>query len=1010
MDDTFNKPQPKNKGIGKKTGRVVNPIELVPLIDLRHGSTSSSVVSSLALDSRTTSASSLASTEFSPSHTRSGAEYGVPHFKKVDGKHVVIPNLGASEESIFKQDTGFRGWTQGETQFGNPSSESGENLFPQNEGLRRRRPFDTIIPMEIEEGQHDTPARRPGKRPIAAAPKHGIGSLATGGSSLAETGANVASNIGLGLADLVHHHMQGGSMKWQSYEEDKMDYIKAAAERNLKAAEYHKEMERQHTAKMNGMEAIKLTEHRNKNKSAIENVHQRYTEYDKSHKQHQQPGVPEPMEMESGYPELIAPGFNYLGPGNQDMSKNPTNMVDAAAREHDLAYNNAKTSKDVANADDAFLSAMGEHVLAGLTGKNSLIQTAGAVVGGLGIGAKRVVENVIGVQYPSVDMPEVKSMFGIDKNGKNLNANQWLFGLNRGAKNKGLTGEAYDTYVRAAHNKLVSEFGSEEYNKNFKPTWKAFHLNKPEENQEAFDEFTPTLQHEFDLSFDETLLDSPTNAPTTSNSDRRENVIVPETPETPGSQGTADMSFDTPPNSGRRNGPAGGSEATTGGAVTGGAGVSLQAPTFFKARGYISEGDTKSYHNCFRIRAYGNALFEDTITARTATVAGEKGLVFPWVMLPVEYLSFFCPESFHNYLSEFPCAEIESIHVQVTPCGQMVDFTTLSVQTSAGTTAHTLYGSHAVGLNKQLPLRMVSITRNESAPMTLSSVQAATNIDPFVERLWGTRRPYGLTAESMGNNIAAASNTGGIIFPHTYTEVLEGPPKMTDGTGTRQTSIYPTSLGSWLPLSQYFEYYPLQPMTGKKIIDYSYTFPTDKRLRIGGVSWNLHSQIATARGVYLGPVEMLRRFKLKNDMINIASRDNNLDSVTNTAFAMTSARNAQAYKDIKLGEVNNNFLLMNQGKNCHDAIPSIHFGVEAVRANVPEANVDTFINASCDYKVETLIIFKVKDHGMLYNYNPLNNAGEIFLPSHLFSGVPIDGANGITNKVDSPLFNGKYTN
>lgn len=35
----------------------------------------------------------------------------------------------------------------------------------------------------------------------------------------------------------------------------------------------------------------------------------------------------------------VPPGYNYLGPGNTDFSKEPTNLSDQAARDHDLEYN-----------------------------------------------------------------------------------------------------------------------------------------------------------------------------------------------------------------------------------------------------------------------------------------------------------------------------------------------------------------------------------------------------------------------------------------------------------------------------------------------------------------------------------------------------------------------------------------------------------------------------------------------------------------------------------------------
>ena len=48
---------------------------------------------------------------------------------------------------------------------------------------------------------------------------------------------------------------------------------------------------------------------------------------------------------------LTVPGYKYLGPGNSLNRGQPTNQTDEAAKEHDEAYDKAKTSQEVSQAN-----------------------------------------------------------------------------------------------------------------------------------------------------------------------------------------------------------------------------------------------------------------------------------------------------------------------------------------------------------------------------------------------------------------------------------------------------------------------------------------------------------------------------------------------------------------------------------------------------------------------------------------------------------------------------------
>nr|QTZ83169.1 MAG: VP1 [Periparus ater ambidensovirus] len=112
-----------------------------------------------------------------------------------------------------------------------------------------------------------------------------------------------------------------------------------------------------------------------------------------------------PLENQdiSGNRGFVPPPFKYLGPGNSLNRGPPYNHIDAAAREHDIAYTEAKTKDDVYNADQKFLSESKKHLLAGITGEGTFSDSIGAAIGGVGIGTKHLIEKATNrVYYPSI--------------------------------------------------------------------------------------------------------------------------------------------------------------------------------------------------------------------------------------------------------------------------------------------------------------------------------------------------------------------------------------------------------------------------------------------------------------------------------------------------------------------------------------------------------------------------------------------------------------------------------
>lgn len=104
-------------------------------------------------------------------------------------------------------------------------------------------------------------------------------------------------------------------------------------------------------------------------------------------------------------PNLTLPGYKYLGPGNSLDEGEPTNSADAIARQHDIAYDRAKTSEDIRRADR-------EGIAAFASDRNIFGPTFGGIVGAAGLSAKYAVESFTGVLYPNMSEPKgVKRSF-----------------------------------------------------------------------------------------------------------------------------------------------------------------------------------------------------------------------------------------------------------------------------------------------------------------------------------------------------------------------------------------------------------------------------------------------------------------------------------------------------------------------------------------------------------------------------------------------------------------------
>ena len=89
-------------------------------------------------------------------------------------------------------------------------------------------------------------------------------------------------------------------------------------------------------------------------------------------------------------PAFNVPGYRYLGPGNKLNNGTPINSADSIARDHDIAYEQAKSTSDIRAADR---KAIGQFI-----GDKSI----GGTIGAVGLGVKYIGESIVGVQYPDM--------------------------------------------------------------------------------------------------------------------------------------------------------------------------------------------------------------------------------------------------------------------------------------------------------------------------------------------------------------------------------------------------------------------------------------------------------------------------------------------------------------------------------------------------------------------------------------------------------------------------------
>jgi Capsid protein VP4/Phospholipase A2-like domain len=110
----------------------------------------------------------------------------------------------------------------------------------------------------------------------------------------------------------------------------------------------------------------------------------------------------------SGY---TIPFMKYSGPGNPTNIGDPVNEADKFAKIHDLEYahasfkfqkghiNRQQFEKRISKADTKFLTSNGVNVTSSMHPGEQIA----SIIGGTGIGGKKIIESIVGQQYPNTD-------------------------------------------------------------------------------------------------------------------------------------------------------------------------------------------------------------------------------------------------------------------------------------------------------------------------------------------------------------------------------------------------------------------------------------------------------------------------------------------------------------------------------------------------------------------------------------------------------------------------------
>lgn len=670
-------------------------------------------------------------------------------------------------------------------------------------------------------------------------------------------------------------------------------------------------------------------------------------------------------------------GQKYTGPGNSLNRGEPSSAVDEDSWIHDIQYTNSKQFQDIVKADEEYFNKMLDHLSTfsvANADKDHLIALAGAV----GIGVKKTIEGQTGVLYPQLssnhgDKSMSDTPFGKDKNGKPLNVSQWIYQLQRIARNKHFGQQQADAFFLKSHQDLIKTIGEEKYRNLFKPTEKRFHLNKPE-----FKNYW--LKGDVDLvALHQDLVDDPqepgpSNEPTAKKPRTEENNTPAPTTTEPTTTSTtttsslensfdksilesdqSSITMDDPMDVTSSTGPAEhGMSSSPAGVVP---------DQIFIAKGEHRGPDFYVYNNSFRMKSWGYAPHY-----RAGTAAGDNTWEIPgmvstgFVDLPVNDLCFYLPENRFDMLKREVNGywKAKTVTIKVTPICETDSFGTNTALSGSAATSHPIYGVAAIGLNKKLRTTPITI---EVKDMKISNGKESTDNSEWANRVWGTRRTNENTSPlgwGTWNSIIDPVTFMGILQPSLY-----GANPSTTSNNYTKTYITGNNRAGFETINNVIPVISLIPRKGKPIINYSQDLNNGIQLGAvinrGNIYWDKHTRQfqITKRPDYHFQI-------MRNDQPDLIFPDRDTETTANDITRIRDKLNFRlqhAMEDYGKCKVNGEFkdlpLIESANQNFieySDLLESVTFGVEPIKANTPFA-VDDFVNVGFDFYIETSIVF-----------------------------------------------------
>lgn len=686
--------------------------------------------------------------------------------------------------------------------------------------------------------------------------------------------------------------------------------------------------------------------------------------------------------------KFLYPGHNYLGPGNTINEGEPIDTDDAIAREHDIAYNRARNNEDIFNADNIAIEKFSKDAYD--TGNIH------SVVGAVGLSAKHLVEKLSNkVIYPNLDNKQknklniknlISAPYNKDKPFGDLNISAFLSAINRAASNYARSKkfsyldseqrkDIEENYIRQAHFDFEQNIGSENYKNLFSDRAKKFPKERtlftlddkyktygvdPTENfteaqiEEPITENSMTVPEEPIAKKARVIDDQLIRPPTTTTTETPQDIELTEDTQLGQIEPVVAPSGNI-------------SEFSKGMESSGGSGIAASKLQFYKAKGFHYKDGIVKYNNSFRMRSWGNvwSKHDGANGSGQFTITGMP-------ILPVNYLCFYVPRELVNVLPMG--TRVQHIKCKVTPIGQQVSFGTNEATNTNATIGHTLYGYASIGLNNDLPIGAFQITRNQTKPMEVAQVTHvldAQGFSTFVDRIWQNSGSVAMYTTGVGH---------AIITPNIYLGIGD-----TSGT-TTNTTIETSFLGDY-PYNQHFSVFPLQPHTGTPIINFE--------RECGGLciapdkAYNICREGPRNRTTPSGTVFCAKTqgydqtalgWMVNNGNALNGLRDTTSDIIKEPSFATDNYSVADTYYNIRFDQKTIKGFDMNSQNSNGNNWPLVTFGVEPVQSNTPEG-VPTYINASCDYYIETEIEFKLDlafinmRNSNLKRYHQANNFG-----------------------------------